>query len=158
MCARGGDLFAQYWCIDVGLRPNVDSLPSEDEVHEQVQEFLLDRSVSQQMAPMLSVGGQSAITAACFCANLSAPKSPQLSAFAIAISTRPKGNRAIVHQKRRNDNINKICAWRGSERGRFEGKLSPKLFFVWENPMTITFENSQILLSEILLSFRRLLV
>ena len=59
-------------------------------------------------------------------------------------------------QRRRNENINTNCILRGSGRGKFQENCPKTLFFLG-NSMTIKLENSQRLLSEILLAFQRLL-
>ena len=62
------------------------------------------------------------------------------------------------YQRRRNDTINKICVLEGVGEGDVLRKIIPKrCFFFLGNSMTIKFGNFANLLSEILLSFGRLL-
>ena len=51
-------------------------------------------------------------------------------------------NRSVTQvQRRRNDNINKICFLEGVGEGKFYGKLSQNAVFLLENSMTIKFGN-----------------
>ena len=58
-------------------------------------------------------------------------------------------------QRRRSDNINNICILEGSGRAKFQNVFQ-KHCFSWELPWQLNMESPQILLSDILLSFRRL--